>query len=237
MRKVIPKPHFTIHDIKYADDMAMFDRAQELYKTGKVGKIHEVGLGRGYAATVSGSKPYKVYVSSRHIDEDDCTCYMGQNEMLCKHMLALAIAVLHKTGSIETEVPNTDLMVVKEEVSAGMGKLRAYDGPSHTWFSYQRKLATGAGMIAEAIQSLPATEKNANYLWKLVLRISKKLATGGIDDSDGVVGNCVYGIIEQLAKYAQGEPRLKAVIMQYCKDDTGFGFEDELRNLLQKNEK
>lgn len=75
---------------------------------------------------------------------------------------------------------------IKPLVNAGMRKLRYYTGPSHTWFSYQRSLATGAGMIADAVGRLPPTKENARYLWQLIERIDKKLANG-VDDSDGDV--------------------------------------------------
>ena len=229
-------PHFTIQDIKYSEDPQTFLRAQDMFKGGKVGTIREDV--RRYSAKVKGTKLYDVGVSYKRVDAGYCSCYLGRNDTLCKHMLALALAVLDKSGDLQTDEPIINLDEAKKCVSEGMRRLVAYNGPSRVWFAYQRKLATGSGIIMGAIESLPASKPNAKYLWALVLRISKKLATGGIDDSEGEVGNCVYAIIQKLGKYSKESPELIPTLLSYCKDDTGFGFEDELRLLVNsKNEK
>lgn len=187
----------------------------------------------GYRAIVHGTHPYHVSVSQRRVDDGDCTCYLGQNDRLCKHVLALALAVLHATGGIRAAEPQplTSLEEVKPMVNAGMQKLRYYTGPSRVWFSYQRSLATGAGMIAQAVSRLPPTKENARYLWKLVERIDKKLANG-IDDSDGHVGACVMALIAQLAAYAKKQPDLEPLILGFCDNKTNFVFERELRAIV-----
>ncbi len=223
-------PHFTIQDIKYAEDSQTFQRAQDMFRSGKIGTIREDI--RGYSARIQGTKTYDVSVSYKRIDVGSCSCYLGQNDTLCKHMLALALAVLDKSGGLQTNEPITNLNEVQECVNEGIRKLVPYNGPSRVWFEYQRKLAIGSGIIIDAIESLPASKKNADYLWKLVLRISKKLATGGIDDSEGEVGTCVYAIIEKLGAYSKESPELIPTLLSYSKDDTGFGFEDELRALI-----
>ncbi|OHA64752.1 MAG: hypothetical protein A2940_02080 [Candidatus Wildermuthbacteria bacterium RIFCSPLOWO2_01_FULL_48_29] len=227
-------PRFTFEDVKYTDDSATFERAEALYRKGSVKNIHEIGFGRniGYRAVVQSTQPYEVEINSRHVDQGDCTCYMGQHDMLCKHMLALALAVLDATVGLTSPPPATDLLEAQQRVNEGMAKLRAYTGPSKVWFSYQRTLATGVGIIADAVSELPPSKENADYLWKLVLRLSKKLATGGIDDSDGVVGDCIRTLVEQLGTYAKEKPELKPIITRYCQDDTGFGFEEDLREVV-----
>ncbi|ALP53301.1 hypothetical protein Tel_09105 [Candidatus Tenderia electrophaga] len=87
-------------------------------------------------------------------------------------------------------------------------------------------------MIAEAASRLPPTKEHARYLWQLVTRIDKKLANG-VDDSDGVVGECVMGIIEQLIGYSKQNPELAPAIRKFCETDTHFGFERELRAGLE----
>lgn len=228
-------PRFTFLDVKYVDSDAMFARAEKLFRDGKVGTIKEIGLGSraGYRAVVKGTHPYEVRVSARKVDEGDCACPMGERELLCKHMLALALAVLTATGVKEEPAP-TNLAEAKLQVTAGMRKIRAYDGPSRIWFSYQRSLDIGCGMIQEAVSDLSATKEHADYLWKLVLRLSNKLATSGVDDSNGTVGDCVYALVAKLGEYAKESPDLWSRILAYCKDDTGFGFEDELRDLLKE---
>ncbi len=226
-------PHFTLDDVRYADDRAMFERAWKLFQDDRVGEVSDIGSGQGYRTAVWGSKPYSVSLSARSVDQGDCDCYMGRNDMLCKHILALALKVLEQTGGLVEEEPPQTLPEAKLMVNAGMKKIRAYTGPSRIWFSYQRKLSVGAGVIARAVSNLPASRENADYIWKVVLRLSKKLATGGVDDSDGVVGGCVDSLVDQLGRYAKDRPELKPRILTYCRDDTGFGFEDELRSKLE----
>lgn len=226
-------PAFILDDIKFADGPTTFGRAQELFRSGKVREIAETA--RGYRAIVQGTHPYHVSVSQRLVDDGDCTCYLGQNDRLCKHVLALAIAVLHATGQIKAATsqppPPANLEEAKSMVNAGMKKLRDYTGPSRIWFSYQRSLATGAGMIAHAVSGLPPTKENARYLWKLVERVDKKLVNG-IDDSDGHVGSCIMRLIDQLDSFAKNQPDLKPLILRCCDSKTNFGFEKELRARL-----
>lgn len=228
-------PKFTIDSIKYADSPAMFARAEALFKTGKVGAVREDR--GGYSATVAGTKSYEVSVSRKAIDVGYCTCYMGEHDQLCKHMLALALVVLDMTVGLEQKDTPTTFAEVKKKVSLGMRKLVPYGGPSKIWFTYQRKLSIGSGMIEDAVSRLAPTREHADYLWGLVIRISNKLATSGIDDSDGTVGNCVHAIIERLGQYAKDDPALKPRIIEYCKAETGFGFEDELLDLLGETDK
>ena len=157
---------------------------------------------------------------------------MGQNETLCKHMLTLALAVLDRTGGMKKASPPRTLAEAKKLVGLGMKKLRSYNGSSRVWFSYQRALSAGSGMITEAVSALPPEKQNVAYLWELVLRLSRKLTESGIDDSDGVVGNCISTLVEQLGRYAVELPELRPLLLDFCKDDTGFGFENELQTLL-----
>lgn len=226
-------PAFTLQDIKYSVDPAMFERAQKLFEYGKVQNISETP--RGYTATVQGTAPYRVSLSRKHIDRGYCDCYMGQNEELCKHMLALGLAALHLSGKaneVQEESPD-NLDGVKKLAVKGLRKIKPYNGPSKIWFHYQRELDVGSGIIEEAVKNLPANRENAKYLWSLVLKLSKKLAYGGIDDSDGTIGECISSLVQQCLRYAQEKPELKPMIQKFSQDDTGFGFEDELRNAIQ----
>lgn len=226
------QPFFTIQDIKYSADEAMFERAQKLFESGKVQNIKETP--HGYLATVQGTSPYQVSLSSKHIDRGYCDCYMGQNDELCKHMLALGLAVLHLSGKeegVKEESPD-NLDAVKQLVAKAMRKIKPYNGPSKIWFNYQRELNVGAGCLVEAVKNLPSTKEHTKYLWSLVLKLSKKIAYGGVDDSDGRVGGCVYSLVEQCGRYAKEKPELKHTIQRFTKNDTGFGFEDKLRGIL-----
>ena len=226
------QPTFTLQDIKYSVDPSMFERAQILYESGKVQKISETP--HGYEATVQGSSPYHVSLSRKHVDRGYCDCYMGQNDELCKHMLALGLAVLNLSGKTEEtkEESPDNLDAVKQLVAGGMRKIKPYTGPSKIWFSYQRELDVGSGMIEEAVKNLPASKEHAKYLWSLVLKLSKKLSEGGVDDSNGTVGGCIISLVVQCGKYAKEKHELKAMVMKFAEDDTGFGFEDELKEHL-----
>ena len=70
-------------------DEPTFEKAVDLYEKGKVTKFEE-GIG-GYSAVVLGTKPYLVSVEARRYDYGHCECYLGQNDTLCKHMVAVAI--------------------------------------------------------------------------------------------------------------------------------------------------
>jgi len=123
------QPVFTIQDIKYSVDEPMFLRAQKLFKSGKVQDPKEDP--HGYNATVQGTSPYRVSLSRKHIDSGYCDCYMGQNDQLCKHMLALGLAALQisgKMGEDEEDSPD-NLDAAKQLISKGMKKIKPYNGP------------------------------------------------------------------------------------------------------------
>ncbi len=234
MSILISPPVFTIRDIQYSVDESMFLKAEGLFKQRKVGKISETP--HGYMATVQGTSLYAVSLSRRHIDQGYCDCYMGQNDELCKHMLALGIAVLHLSGKVEDAVGVSpdNLDAAKQLVAKGMRKIKTYDGPSKIWFSYQRELDVGAACIVEGVQGLPPTKEHAKYLWSLVLKLSNKLAYDAIDDSNGTVGNCISTMVAQCGRYAKEKPELTSLMREFAKDDTGFGFEEELEKMLEE---
>ena len=229
------QPKFTFEEVRYADTTATFNRALKLYESGKVGPISLDRL--GYYAIIMGTHPYQVNISAKRVDECSCDCYLGQHDRLCKHVLALALGVLHATGKISH--PRTMLSIskspeeAKQAIREGMKKLRHYSGPSRVWFSYQRSLAAGSGMIAEAVTSLPPTKENARFLWRLIERLDKKLANT-VDDSDGVVGECTATIIRRLADYAVQAPEIVPTILAFCNRETAFNFGDELRSILKQ---
>ena len=81
--------NYDLNKIKFATDKATFKRAVGLFESGKVTKIGQ--LGEYYSALVLGTKPYRVSVSVRNYKHGHCTCYLGERDTLCKHMVALAI--------------------------------------------------------------------------------------------------------------------------------------------------
>ncbi len=83
------RPKYDLDKIKFATDGPTFEKAVDLYDKERVTRFKEEL--NGFFATVLGTKPYKVYVGNRRYDQGDCECYLGQNYMLCKHMVAVAI--------------------------------------------------------------------------------------------------------------------------------------------------
>lgn len=237
---MIVAPKFTYDNVKFAAHGGIFARAIKLFADGKVRNFHELG-GGGYEAIVQGSESYRVRLNSKRVDYADCTCYMGQNDDLCKHMLALALYALHKAGTVDTHgnpIGGTKLEPsdARDHITAALKKIRSYDGPSRIWFEYQRKLDTAAGMIQDAVPLLEPTLDNAKYLWKLVLKLSKKLSEGGVDDSNGTIGNAILFVIQRIADMAHADPDILRWARQHCTDDTGFYFEDELQQILHSHQ-
>ncbi len=229
---VFPTPGFTHTDVRYAADPAIIQRAEQLWRSGKVRDVQFDG--RYYQATVQGSRPYRVSVGEKRLDEGMCECYMGQRGEFCKHALAVALAALEKAGVDPADSLPQSETEAKQHISAGVRKITAYTGNSYRWFAYQGKLDLGCGMIQESLSMLPANKTNAAYLWRLVLRLSKKLSHGGVDDSDGTVGACIDAIVEQLVRWAETDAKLHAHIQKICVEETGFGFEETLQQQLRK---
>lgn len=229
------QPVFSYSDIKFAESKATFGRAVALFAGGKVTDFCEIG--DGYQAIVIGTQPYRVRVNYKRVDYADCDCYLGQNDSLCKHMLALALAALHKYGMIDDKGKPTATTRLKTKdaklhITAALRKIGSYNGPSRIWFEYQRKLDVAAGMIIEAVPLLETNLDNAKYLWKLVLKLSKKLSCGGVDDSNGTIGDAVMAIIDRIAHMAKNDDAIRHWAVNHCGEDTGFGFEENLQRML-----
>ena len=73
----------------------------ELYESGKVTKFKECI--RSFSAVVIGSKPYNVSGEARRFDYGNCDCYLGQNDELCKHLVALAIYAVMRGKKLKVE--------------------------------------------------------------------------------------------------------------------------------------
>lgn len=61
----------------------------DLYESGKVTEVEE--FGGYYTAVFLGTKPYRISISFRNYKHGHCTCYLGERDVLCKHMVALAL--------------------------------------------------------------------------------------------------------------------------------------------------
>lgn len=93
----LPTPQYTMEDLKKADDPIIFTRANAIFEEGRVDRLRP--LYNGYAASVRGTQTYEVELSPRRVDEGSCTCPMGREEKLCKHIIAVAVAVINQNDA------------------------------------------------------------------------------------------------------------------------------------------
>lgn len=240
-------PRYDFDKIKFATDPQTFEKAVALYEDGKVTKFKKEL--NGYFAIVRGGSAYNVYVSNRHYDEGDCTCYLGQNETLCKHMVAVAIhaAADGKSLTEKEKLPagqaqssgragslaHDELARTKKAITSALRLIKGYDGPSSTWLRYQDSLSEGANRLAMIISELPASEQTARILVDLLLRLEKKVMNGGVDDSDGTVGNCMQAIVAVLEDYAKLDPRVIKSFEKLQGLSTSFEWEKPLVALFK----
>src|SRR3989339_550498 len=233
-------PQFTIADIQLGVGNHEFNKGLELYKRGAVKNIKNDFF--DYTATVSGTKDYLVAVNSSSYDRGDCNCYLGQKDQLCKHMIALAVAVVYKHRPNDTEIikqpldqavcsgeirdiTKEEIKDIKVEISRGISLIKSYDGPSSKWFQYQDGLTKGSRLILMALSRLPVCEKSATICISLLKRLDKKLLNGGIDDSDGTVGDLMDQIVEVLNLFASLDDNLKKFIAKNLPKGEVFNWE------------
>ncbi|OFY50870.1 MAG: hypothetical protein A2W85_10270 [Bacteroidetes bacterium GWF2_41_31] len=241
-------PRYTLDDLRFGIDGQTFEKAVGLYKAGKVAEFSEDGI--GYSAMVIGTHPYKVYVHGSAYDRGMCTCYLGERDELCKHMIALALYAIargrtlapEEVASVEDvscsgvlgELSKAELKATKAEITTAMRKIKSYAGPSRTWFAYQDSLSEGCRRLSPIVSRLPVSKQTATILIDLLIRIDSKLATGGVDDSDGTVGGFAFELVQVLVEFFKQDHRCVEAFERLVKADMGFGFEDDLIRILDE---
>ena len=242
------QPKYDLDKIKFATDAPTFEKAVGLYERGKVTRFREEL--NGFFATVLGTKPYKVYVNNRHYDRGDCECYLGQNDTLCKHMVALALYAV-KGGRPLTdedkrqvsqitcsgrlgELSKIELSATKKEITGAVKYIKSYNGPSRIWFSYQNSLSEGCNRLSKIVSEVPVSDQTANLLIDLLLRLDDKLCRGGVDDSDGTVGGFIEEVVSVLQEYAKLEPSCAKSFNKLKGKETCFGWEEPLLKISVK---
>ena len=191
-------PTYDLNKIKFATDEATYQRAVDLYESGKVTEVKEA-FG-DFSALVLGTKPYRVSVSGRRYKDAHCTCYLGEQGTLCKHAVALALyAVMGgrplnkedksqrqelKFSGRKAELSSDDLAVIKKSITESMKYIKPYSGSSRTWFANQDSLREGCARLSSIVSDLPVNRQTADILVKLLLRLDRKLQVGGVDDSE-----------------------------------------------------
>lgn len=233
---------FDLKKIKHSVDGQTWYKAAKLYEQGKVSEISIEPF--GYSATVIGTEPYRVVVSTKRFDEGSCDCYLGQNDTLCKHMVAVAIKVLSGDkplsesekdkielpiySGVKGELNKNEFLELKKSVSNAIKYIKPYEGPSRKWFAYQNALDEGCSMLTEIVSHLPASRQTANFLVKLLLRLDDKLCRGGVDDSNGTVGGFMESIVELLLTFSKVDQEIKKEFGVLKGRETCFGWEESL---------
>ena len=240
---------YDLDKIKFATDKATFQRAIGLYEDGKVTEVES--LGGYYSAIVLGTKPYRVSVSGRNYKQGSCTCYLGEKDTLCKHMVALALYVVMDGRSLDDKDKAIDFRVgcsarrgemnleemagLKKSISEALRYIKPYSGPSRTWFANQDSLGEGCNRLSAIVSALPVNKQAARVLVSLLLRLDKKLCVGGVDDSNGIVGGLMREVVGVLEEFVQIDPQCIGAFKPLIGiGDTCFGWEEPLIRLLDE---
>lgn len=242
------KPSFDLDKIKFATDQSTYEKAVVLYESGKVTRFEE-GVG-SYSAVVLGTHPYRVSIEARRFGLGNCECYLGQQDVLCKHMVALSICAVLDGKKLTKEEKNRisspvcsgkrgelskqDLALTKAAITSAMKYIKSYNGPSRLWFSYQNSLDEGCARLAKLVSDFPISEQTAALLVGLLLRLDKKLCTGGVDDSDGTVGGFMEELVLVLKEYANLDQKCTKTFEKLCGRETCFGWEEPLVRIVDE---
>lgn len=243
-------PKYDLDKIKFATDPATFQKAVELYEAGKVIDFKE-GFG-SYSARVLGTKPYRVSVEARRYDYGNCDCYLGQNDTLCKHQVALALRVvlggrpltegdkLQQTdpscsGKV-AESTSAQLVKIKQDITAATRYIKPYSGPSRIWFAYQNSLDEGCNRLSAIVSDIPVNLQTAKLLVGTLLRLDRKLTHSGVDDSNGTVGGFIQQTVDVLREFARLCPACIPAFRALKNQETCFGWEEPLLRLGQSTQ-
>ncbi len=244
-------PKYDLDKIKFATDGPTFEKAVSIYESGGVKSFRDNELS-SFLAKVRGSGEnfYEVFVSARHYDEGNCNCYLGQNDTLCKHMVAVAIYAV-KSGKPLTDedrhlvsqptcggklgiLNKSELSAVKKSITGAMKYIKPYNGPSRIWFSYQNSLSEGCNRLSKIVSELPVSKQTVKLLVDMLLRLDDKLCRGGVDDSDGTVGRFIEEIVQMLKEYAKLDPSCAKAFSELKGKETCFGWEKPLLDILHR---
>jgi len=243
-------PAYDLNKIKFAADEATFQRAVGLYESSKVTEIE--ALGGYYSAVVLGTQPYRVSVSARNYKQGHCTCYLGQKDTVCKHMVALALHVVMdgrpisdkdkqltngvKCSSLREALSPDELAAVKKSINESIKYIKPYHGPSRTWFANQDSLREGCNRLSVIVSNLPVSRQAAEILVKLLLRLDRKLQVGGVDDSNGIVGGFMNDVVAMLKDFAQMDHACIDAFESLCGKETCFGWEEPLVRIFDERD-
>jgi hypothetical protein len=242
---------YDLDKIKFATDPGTYVKAVDLYESGKVTKFKEYDF--GCSAIVLGTRPYDVFVSSKHYQKGSCNCYLGERDALCKHMVAVALySILSgkkltakekdpisepKCSGDLREISKEELEDINKSISLASKYIKPYKGPSKIWFAYQNSLSEGCARLSKIVSELPVNEETAKLLVGILIRLDKKLTTGGVDDSDGTVGGFIQEAVFILVEYANLNSMCAKSFGELRGKETCFGWEDPLLKIFEDNSK
>jgi hypothetical protein len=237
---------FDLDKIKFATDEQTYERAVSLYTSGKVTQFKENIF--GYSAVVLGTKPYDVFVEACRYGYGTCECYLGQTDVLCKHIVAVAMYAIFRGKKLNTEDKTTisspscskklgqltkaELMSVKKLITGAMKHIKNYSGPSRTWFTYQNSLQEGRARLSKIVSELPVSTQTTRLLVDMLLRLDERLSRGGVDDSDGTIGGFMEDVVRVLEEYAKFDQSCLSEFQVLKNKQTCFGWEESLTRLL-----
>ncbi|MDO8469770.1 MAG: hypothetical protein Q7S84_01980 [bacterium] len=235
-------PAYGLDDIKFGADGGTWERAVGLYERGAVKEFS--GDAFGFSAVVEGGDRYHVYVSARSYDRGNCDCYLGKQEILCKHMVALGIRAVtggkpisEKDKQFVSEpvssgrsgtLTKPELAAAKGAITAAIRCIKSYDGPSRIWFAYQSSLQEGCNRLSAIIADFPVSQQTATLIVGILLRLEDRVSQGGVDDSDGTVGDFMQGAVAVLEAYAKLDPDCIEAFRTLAGRETSFGWEEPL---------
>lgn len=238
-------PQYDLDKIKYGVDEGTFQKAVGLYETGRVINFRNSGF--SFSADVLGGQLYRVAVSREKYDVGSCECYLGKNNTLCKHMVAVAIyAVLGgrelkeeerkqitkpEASGVVGELNDEDLDKVKKEITHAISFVKYYSGPSKTWFAYQDSLQEGCNRLSTIVSKLPMSEQTASLIVGILLRLDKKLQNG-VDDSDGTVGGFIECAVEMLKDFVKYDAKVTKSFKKLVGISSCFDWEEPLVKML-----
>jgi len=241
-------PKFDLDKIKYATDQPTFEKAVALYEAGKVTQFKK-GIG-SYSAVVLGTQPYRVSIEARRFGLANCECYLGQRDTLCKHMVAVSIYAVMGGKKLSKqdkelisipvcsgklgELSKTELADTKKAITSAMKYIKAYNGPSRIWFAYQNSLDEGCARLSKLVSDLPVSKQTAKLLVDTLLRLDKKLCTGGVDDSNGTVGGFMEEVVLMLQEYVKFDSKCIKAFKKLCGQETCFGWEEPLVKIFDE---
>ena len=134
------------------------------------------------------------------------------------------------------ELDKEELAQTKNSIKDAVKHIKPYNGPSRSWFAYQGSLSEGCARLSPIVFGLPVSEQTAKLLVDLLLRLDKKLCTGGVDDSDGTVGGFMSEVVGVLEEYVALDPTGVSAFEKLCGQSTCFGWEAPLVRLFDERD-